>query len=143
MSKELHYICNMINPKDDKANFPGIAVLIMLFFLIISTPSDSAVTHLNDSPKSELVTEFHSSPMSADILLVINIPAFQKNWVTTHDKLGFMVYDRTLKICDDNRTTKLRLNTLQKEEFALKEIVFYRFYYPMFSLVSTELPSLS
>jgi hypothetical protein len=137
------YICSVIKQRNDKAIFPGIAMLIMLFFLVISSPSDTPVNRLNDSLKFELISEFHSSPLSADIVQVINLPAFDKKWVTSQDKLSFMVYDQTLKIRSDNLRSAQKLSALQKEEFVTKQIVFYKFYYHMFSLVSSELPSLS
>lgn len=133
----------MINQKEDRTNFFGIALFLVLFFLIVSSRTDTNVKHSNDSLKFELISEFHSSPLSADIVTVINLPLFHKSWVTTQDKLDFRHDEGTLKICSDNRKVNQQMLSLQKDEFVTKNIVFYRFYYHLFSLLSPELPGLS
>jgi len=133
----------MINQKEDKGNFFGTALFIMLFFLFVSSHSDTVVKHSNETLKFELISEFHSSPLSADIVNVISLPLFHKNWMTSQDRLNLRLYDGNLKICTDNRTIIRRLTALQKEEFLTKHIVFYRYYSHLFSLVDTDLPGLS
>ena len=133
----------MIKRKEDNNNFFGIVLFILLFFLLISSPSDTTGKHLNDTLKFELISEFHSSPLSADIVTVINLPLFHKSWVTSQDKMNFRHEEGTLKICSDNRKVNQQMLSLQKDEFVTKNIAFYRFYYHLFSLVSSELPSLS
>jgi hypothetical protein len=133
----------MIEYKEDRTNFFGIALFIMLFFLFVSSHSDKAVNHSNESLKFELISQFHSNPLSADVVTVITLPAFRGGCVSTLEKMNFRHYDEPLKMCLDNKANQQTLLSVHREEILTNQIVFYRYYYHLFSLVSSDLPSLS
>ncbi len=133
----------MISQKEDRANYLGRAVLLVLFFLFISAFSGKPVNKTKPTVPYESLSDLHSGPVKGIIAAAVQLPAFQKNRVSSHDKLSFHLFSKIFKISSDNRKIAQQFIFLQQAEILIQPISYCRFYYHFFSADSDELPILS
>ena len=101
--------------RDDKANNWGTALFLLLFFLFVTSHSDTAIHHATSKPATELISEFQSNPFSADLVSVIKLPVYSDDWATTFDKLSFRHYDPPLKADFDSKCARKIIVSLLKD----------------------------
>jgi hypothetical protein len=133
----------MKNQKGDILTYFGTAIFIVLFFLVISAFSKNSGKQTNDVSQIEFVSELHTTSVKAVIADAIQLPVFQKKWVSLLDKMSFKLYHEMLKISADNNKIAQRIFSLRKIQILLKPVLLSRFYYFFFSINPEDLPVLS
>jgi hypothetical protein len=133
----------MIQGKEDRANYLGITVFIVFFFLFISAFSDQSINRTKATSRCELITELHLDPVNAIPINIVQLPSFQKSWVSFLDKLNIRLFNEDFKISSFNNKISIKNILLQKTQLSIKPIFICRFYYHLSSTDTEELPVLS
>lgn len=129
----------MINQRENITNYLGRALFVVLFFLLMVAFSDQSAKQTNFPVKILSITESHASSVIAN---AIQLPLFQKNWVSVVDKMSFRHFNATFKRFADNRTITQRFISLHQTELLIKPLTNCRFYYHLFPKDTGEVPIL-
>ena len=129
----------MINRRADITNYLGRTFFIVLFFFLLVTFSNQSVKQASFPVKIQSIIESQTTSVIAD---AIQIPLFQKNWVSSVDKLSFQHFNTTFKRYADDRIITQRFLYLQQNELLIKPLTHDRFYYHFFSNDIGEVPVL-
>ncbi len=132
----------MINQKEDILNSFGKALIIVLFFLFVSSFSNKPAKQ-DCISRGDLLYELHSNPVKAIIGDAVQFHSYQKNQVSLLNKLCLTFFNENLRIHSDNRNSNQKVISLQIAQRSIKPIHFCRFYYHLFSADSKELPLIS
>jgi len=133
----------MITRKDDCINALGMAFFGMLFFLLVSSFSETPSNRTNETLKFELAVELHAASTQANGSDRIRLPAFGKNWISSVDRMNFRLFNYTLKLLADNSLVRQEIFYLDRFLLLLKQTEVHRFYYHLFSFDSREIPVLN
>lgn len=123
-------------------DFLGRTLFFFLCSLFIFAFSDNPEKQDINQNRYELVSDLHSGS-KATLIENLRIPSFQKTWISSIDRLHFIIPDRNLKIIADNNRIAQKLISLEKDQFLTEPIATCQLYYMLFPDDSTELPPLS
>jgi len=129
---------------EDIGNYFGTALLMVLFIFMVAAFSDGSNQHSIKPVSQEFVSEWNAK--SAQAILNpdgVQLPAFQKSWVSSVDKLNFSLFNPTFKRSADNRMFAQRFLALQQTELEIKPFILSRFYEPLLPHVADDVPVLS
>jgi len=129
----------MINQREDITDYLGRALFVVLFFLLMVAFSDQSVKQTSEPVSVQLVADLHANSVIAD---AIQLPSFQKSWVSVDDKTSFQLFNANFKRFTDNRTITQRFISLRRTELLIKPATYYRFYYHLFPKNTDEVPIL-
>ena len=129
----------MKEERENRINYLGRALFVVLFFLFMIVFSDQSVKQRHLPVKVQTMTELPGNSVIAD---AIQLPLFQKNCVSFEDKMSFQLYNATFKRFDDNRVITQRFVSLRQTEFLIKPFTKSRFYYHLFPKDTGEVPIL-
>jgi hypothetical protein len=132
----------MKEQKQNNMNFFGRILFLILFFLMISVFTDKPVKLDNQPFKTEFFSDWHSISKAADIP-VIEIPSFQKGWISAIDRMYLRIADTSLKVVSDDHTITQKYISLEKKQLLIKPKNLYQLYYLLFPEDSGEYPILS
>jgi len=133
----------MITQQEDRFNFLGRVLFMVLFLLVICVHSDKVKNTTFYSTQYELYTEYHLISNHAVCVDCIPAPILQKNQITLNDKTGFYLLNKNFKLSFDNCLMSHQIIILQKSNLSLKPIINNRFQFHLFSLNAGEPPLLS
>ena len=133
----------MITQQEDRFNFLGRVLYLVLFLLVICAHSDRVENTTYFSTQYELISEFHSISNHAVCVDFFQVPTLQRNQVTLNDKTGFYLLNENFRLFFDNCLMNHKINLLQKSILSLKPLINKRFQYHLFSLDTGEPPLLS
>lgn len=122
----------MKNRKEDISNYLGRAIFIALFFLLLAAFSDRAVEQSKDAVQYELVSEWHAKSAQAIGTDDVQLPSFQKNLVSSVDKMNLKVFNATFKRSADDRRIAQQFISFHQTELVIKPFAMCRFYYHLF-----------
>jgi len=132
--------------KDQKENtvsyFGTLLLMVLFFFLIISFPNRS---NLSDSRSSRIkgVSEVVTHSSGAVVADAVQMPSLQKSCLRLLFNDNINLFSETSKIVADNRSVSRCLASVEKNEFVIKPLLLFRFYFPHQPSGSEEFPSLS
>jgi hypothetical protein len=133
----------MINRKEDMVNFLDTAIFMVLVLLLVSF-FYAEMTKRNDQPfQNNFMSMTVNSSQNAVTVDVIQLPLYDKSWVSLFDKSNFTFFNEGLKIFADNKEITLRINTILKTQLQIKPPNPCRFYRHLFPIDSDALPNLS
>ena len=133
----------MIKMKREIFNLLGRIALIVLFFLMINAFSNKYVSHDRNIASHELVSELKSINTKAVAIKPVQLPSFQKDWVSLVDRMNYKLLDKNLKIYTDNLKIKQKSISLQNTELKVKPILNWKYYFQLLSPDPKESPILS
>ena len=133
----------MITQQEDRFNFLGRVLFMVLFLLVICAHSDRDENTTYFSTQYELISEFHSISNHAVCVDFVQASTLQRNQVTLNDKTGFYLLNKNFRLSFDNCLINHKINRLQKSILSLKPLINKRFQYHLFSLDTGEPPLLS
>ena len=133
----------MITQQEDKFNFLGRALFMVLFLLVICTHFERVEKKNIFSSQYELISELHLISNHAVCVDGVHTPALQKDQVTLNDKTGFYLLNESFKLSFDNNLMNHKIILLQKSILSLKPFINSRFQYHLFALDVGEPPLLS
>ncbi len=136
------YICRMMKDRPNDIDFLGRTLFFFLFSLLIFAFSDNPVKQDNNQISHELVMDLYSGS-KATIIENLKVPSFQKTWISSIDRLHFILPDRNLKIIADNNRIAQKFISLEKNHFLTEPITTCQLYYMLFPDDSIELSPLS
>ena len=133
----------MMSKKEDLINFWGRAIFVVLFLFLISSFYDKSLASDNGSGHYASVSLLDTGTISAASVDVIQLPLFEKSWISLIDKSNFTFFNEHLKIVADSNKIILRITSLQKTQRLIKTTVHCGFYDHLFPIDNDELPVLS
>ena len=133
----------MMNRKDDIINFLGRTLFMVLFFILISAFSQNSFEQDDRSVHYEWISIPNTSTMSAVSVEAIQLPLFDKSWVSVIDKSNFTFFNEDLKISAYNKKISQRIISFQKTQPLIKTTILCGFYHHLFPVDNDELPVLS
>ena len=133
----------MITQQEDRFNFLGRVLFMVLFLLVICVHIDRVEKTTYFSTQYELISEFHSISNQAVCVSAVQTPSLQKNQVTLDDKRGLYLLNENFKLSYDNNLISNKIILLQKSFLSLKPLINKRFQYYFFALNAVEPPLLS
>ncbi len=133
----------MKNRVEDIGNYFGTALFIVLFFFIVAAFSDYSNLQSIKPVPHELVSEWHSKSAQAVGADAVQLPLFEKSWVSFVDQKYIHLFNTTFKQSADNRTIAQRFFTLRQTELVIKPFAMSRFYYHLFPKGAEDVPVLS
>jgi hypothetical protein len=131
------------NQIEDISNYLGRALFIVLFFLMIAAFSDRSVQKSNDGLQSKFVSEWQANPPKAIVADAGQLPLFQKNWISSVNKLNRHLLNTSLKQSAEDRRIAQRIISLRQTELRIKPLSICRFYFHLFPAVADDVPILS
>ena len=129
--------------KDDIINFWGRVIFMVLFFLLVSSFCEKTFQPKYHSCQYELSSVLNTSTMNAVAVTDIQLPLFEKSWISFIDKSNFSFYNEKLKILSDSEKITQRIISLQKTQRLIKTPILNGFYRHLFPIDNDELPVLS
>ena len=133
----------MIAQQEDRFNFLGRVLFMVLFLLVICVHFDRVKKTTYFSTQYELISEFHSISNHAVCVSSVQTPSLQKNQVTLDDKSGLYLLNKNYKLSYDNNLMSNKIILLQKSFLSMKPFIISRFQYHLFALDAGEPPLLS
>jgi hypothetical protein len=134
----------MKNQSEDRFNFLGRVLLMVLFLLVICAHFDKSEKQTYFATQYEILSEIHSNSAHAVCVDFIQAPVIQKSLVTLNDKSGISLFNEDLKISADNNRISKRIILFQKSLLSsLNPQSICRFYYHLFPIDTQEPPLLS
>jgi hypothetical protein len=133
----------MMSRKEDLINFWERAIFVVLFLFLISSFYDKSLAHENRSIHYASISLLDTSTISAVSVDAIQLPLFEKSWVSLIDKSNFIFFNEDLKIFADSNKITLRITSLQKTQRLIKSTIHCGFYDHLFPIDNDELPVLS
>jgi hypothetical protein len=121
----------------------GRVILIILFFFIISAFSGNSYAQTAHTIRYEFVFELQTDYQHATIADDVQLPSFQRSWVSMIDNLNIRLFNKDFKIFIDNNIINHRILCLQKIQLSHNPLLVYKFYNHQFPKDSDELPILS
>jgi len=128
---------------EDISNYLGKALFIVLFFFIVAAFSDQTNQQSIKPVPHELVSEWLSKSAQAINTDAVQLPLFQKSWVSFVDQKSIHLFNATFKQSVDNRKIAQRFFTLHQTELEIKPFAMSRFYYHLYPKVAEDVPVLS
>ena len=128
---------------EDISNYLGRTLFIVLFFLLIAAFSDRSVQKSNDGVQSKFISEWQPDSAKAVVPDAGQLPLFQKNWISSVDKLNLHFFNATLKESAEDRRIARQFISLCQTELQIKPRSICRFYYHLFPIVAEDVPILS
>jgi hypothetical protein len=132
----------MIQQEKDRSNHVGMAFIAVLFFLFASALFNGSTRKGSDSLQNELISQYHSRSVNAVFVPGIQLPPFQKHWISFTDHMNFRLYNQRFSLFSYNSIINQRITFMSRDELLIKHI-FFRFTYHYFTIESKELPRLS
>jgi hypothetical protein len=132
----------MIMQQQDKTDFSGRIIFLVLFFLCICAFSGKSVKKESHQIYHEFVSDLQPGS-KAIIVHTSRTPAFNRFLVSFEDKFQFRLPDPKLKVFADNLKITQKLISLEKAQLFIKDVTFHRFYFLLFPEDSPEHPVLS
>jgi hypothetical protein len=132
----------MIDRNEDRFSYVRIALVMVLFLLVLSAFSTRTVKQGPVPSQSDLVSIVLSGNQNALEATAVQLPSFQKSWVTCIDRMKFHLFDVSLKNIPVNRIINQRLVFLRSVELKVKPLLFKGQHYRITSVDPPELPSL-
>ena len=120
----------MTDQKGDTENYWGTAIIIVLFFILISFFPGKALHQTSCSYQYALKTELglnHSKAVAAD---AIPMPSVDKSCLHIVYNENINLFSEPIKVIADNRKICRQLSWLQKTELLIKPCLPDRFYFP-------------
>ena len=133
----------MNNQHEEKFNFLGRVLFMVLFLLVICAHFDRVEKDTFFSTQYELISEIHSISNHAVCVDFFQTPTLQKNLVTLNDKTGYYLFNENFKLSFDNSLMINKIIHIQKSILSLKPLINIRIQYHLFSLDAGEPPLLS
>ena len=133
----------MTDQKGDTENYWGTAIIIVLFFILISFFPGKTLHQISCSYQYALKTEFslnHSKAVAAD---AIPMPSVHKSCLHIVYNENINLFSEAIKVIADNRKICRQFSWLQKSELLIKLCLPDRFCYHPVSTDNEELPVLS
>jgi len=121
---------------EDISNFFGTALFIVLFLFVATIFSDRSNQQSIETVPHQLVNEWHANASQAIPNDAVQLPAFQKSWVSAVDLLNLHLFNPTFKLSSDNRKIAQRFFTLHQTGLVVKPFAMIRFYYHLFPLLA-------
>jgi len=133
----------MINLKEDISNSVGRVLFMILFFFLIYAFADKSVKPDHKAVQTELNTDLNCASIKAIVSNRIQLPLFQKNWLSQNDNKTFKFFSENLKVLAYNKKTNQRIIYHQLNQDLIKPITKCRFYTHLFPITGKEPPRLS
>ena len=133
----------MKNRFEDISNYLGKALFIVLFLFIVAAFSDHSNQQSIKPVPHELVSEWLSKSAQAISTDHVQLPLYQKSWVSLTDQNYIHLFNITFKQSADNRTIAQRFFTLRQTKLGIKPFAMNRFYYHLFPKVAEDASVLS
>ncbi len=117
----------MYNQREEKNDYFGSTIFIVLFFLFIvsfSGNSDKAI--IGKASQYKIASELHSNTNALNDAQYLFC---QENLIPLIDKANFKLFNEELKIITDNRLINQRIIFLQKTELLIDPISISMFYH--------------
>lgn len=125
---------------EDIGNYFGKALFMVLFLFVVAAFSDQSNQNSVKPVTHELVSEWLSKSAQAISAEGVQLLPFEKNRVSSVDKLILPIFNPAFKLYADNRKIAQRFFSLQQTELVIKPFALNRFYYHLFPKVA-EAPS--
>src|ERR1035437_8972895 len=106
----------MMSRKEDLINFWGRTIFVVLFLFLISSFYDKSLAHENRSIHYASISLLDTGTISAVTVDAIQLPLFEKSWISLIDKSNFAFFNENLKIFAANKKITLRITSLQKTQ---------------------------
>lgn len=133
----------MISRKEDISNSIGRILFMILFFFLISAFADKPHRSDSGAVQQELKIDMDMSAITATAGYGVQLPLFQKGWISLPDKENLKFFNKNLKILADKKKTDQRMICLLHTHHLIKPIRIWRFYYHLFPVADDEWPILS
>jgi hypothetical protein len=130
----------MIRHTEDKKDYFGTIVFIVLFFLFVCSFSKNTDKPVDRAFQYELISAVHSNITALNDAQQLYYP---KSLLSFTDKTIFNLFSEHFKIVTENRLINQRILILQKSLPLMKFIVLQRFYYQYHYSNTDDLPVLS
>lgn len=129
--------------KKDIVDFLGRAIFMALLITFTYAFAEQSVKQDNILSQQELVSDLNSTNTQATALNPVQLPPYEKEWVSVINKIHFKFCNGNLKIVTDNQKTAQIIIFLQKMQFVIKPLSACEFYCRMYPSESGEVPILS
>ena len=129
----------MINQRKDIINIIGIGLILVLFFAVLSSFSDTCIRQSNRAVRHDLISGFQSNQESAVVSKVIQCPSNLKSGIQLLP--DFFVENANILAADKKITHTISLQN--KTGFLFLPVNPCRFYYHLFPKNPEDLPVLS
>ena len=133
----------MMNKKEDMINFWGRAIFVVLFLFLISSFYEKSFEHENRSIRYESISLLDTSTISAVSVDAIQLPLFEKSWISLIEKSNFIFFNEYLKIFAFNKKITQKATSYKKIQRLTKTTIQCSFYDHLFPIDNDELPVLS
>ena len=130
----------MNNLLEDKFNYLGKVILMLLFLTVICVHFNRSDKQTNYASQYEQFAEIHSDSAHAVYVDFLQVPSFQKNLISFLDKTGISLFNENFKINIESQNINQRIILLRKSLRYRKPSSIDRFYYHLFSANQNELP---
>lgn len=128
---------------EDISNYWGKALFMVLFLFIVAAFSDRSNQQSINPVPHELVSEWLSKSAQAISTEAVQLPLFEKNRVSSVDKLILPLFNPTFKLSADNRKIAQRFFSLHQTKLVIKPFALTRLYYHLFPKVAEDASVLS
>ena len=132
----------MSDQKEDTANYWGTAIIIVLFFFLISFFPGKTLHQTSCSYQYALKTEFSLNHSQAVVADAIPIPSIQKSCLYIVYNENINLFSEAIKVIADNRKICRQLSWRQKTEQLIKPCLPDRFCFPHVPAGDEEFPVL-
>lgn len=139
----MSYICSMIHLKEDTSYNFGRALLMVLFFFLITSFAGKSVSHDRECYQSKWKTAQDLSAANTNVSDAIQLFVIGKSPITTIDSKNYNYFSEDLKVFADNKKTAQKIICLQQKHYRIKPILDRRFYNQLFPTGDDEVPILS
>ena len=133
----------MTNQNNDKFNFLGRALFMVLFLLVICAHFDRSEKQTYFASQYKLITEMNSISNHAVSVGFFQTPIIQKSLPSGIDRSGLLLFNGTFKIVFDNCRINQKIILQQKKSFQIKPDCDFRFQYHLSRVDTGEPPYLS
>jgi hypothetical protein len=130
----------MISHTEDKKDYFGTVVFIVLFFLFVCSFSKNTDKPVDRAFQYELVSSIHSNIAALNDAQQLY---YHKSLLSLTDKTIFKLFSENFKIVTENRLFNQRIVFLQKSQPLIKPVVLQRFYYQYHFSNTDDLPVIS
>jgi hypothetical protein len=129
----------MIRQAQDKKDYFGTVVFIVLFFLFVCSFSKKSDKPVYGAFQYELVSAVHSNIAALNDAQQLY---YHKSLLSLTDKTVFKLFNENFKIAIENSLIHQRILYLQKSQPLIKLVILHRFYYQYYYTNTDDLPVL-
>jgi biopolymer transport protein ExbB/TolQ len=108
-------------------------VFVFLLFVFVSAFQSRSSQKEAHPVSCESIYELHAQNNHAVVLNLVQIPSFQKDWLTVEERNHFSEADQKQKIFTDNDKINHLILSLQKIQLKIEPELTLKFFYHLFS----------